>query len=47
MPLVNSNNSNPDEAYYIDKKTSEIKDAEEIKKYLKTMPVILNCRKQH
>ena len=35
IPLINSNNSNPDEAYYIDKKTSEIKDVEEVKKYLK------------
>ena len=35
IPLVNSNNSNPDEAYYIDKKASEIKDVEEVKKYLK------------
>lgn len=33
--MINSNNSNPDGNYCIDKKSSEIKDVEEVKKYLK------------
>ena len=35
IPLINSNNSNPNGNYYIEKKASEIKDVEEVKKYLK------------
>ena len=35
IPLINSNNHNPNGNYYIDKKSSEIKDVEEVKKYLK------------